>query len=132
MPMEGVTACAVPECAAPISDDGNLCNNHRLPGVTVQGGDNTMVITAWWVEHGDEVGTILLNDWALGTLFCGREGFEAKLAQQGFSGVRNIAPEELEAAKQPPDGKKVGSWGGPWRTQYPWEVNAKAEGLRDR
>ncbi len=130
MPMEGVTTCAVPECTAPISGYRNLCDNHRLPGVIGQVGDSTMIVTAWSVERGDEIGIIGLNDWALGALFSGREGFEAKLAKQGFTGVRNIGTlKELEAAKQPPDGKKVGAWGGPWRTQYTWEVaNAKSGG----
>jgi hypothetical protein len=123
MPMQGRTTCAVPECAAPISGYSNLCDNHRLPGGMVQVGDSTMIITAWLVERGDEVGIIVLNDWAVGAYFSGREGFEAELAEQGFTGVRNIGtPEELEAAKQPPDGKKVGPWGGPWRTQYPGKL----------
>jgi hypothetical protein len=122
MPMQGLTACAVPECAAPVSGDNNLCDNHRLPGVIVQVGDSTMIITSWLVERGDEIGIIVLNDWGLGFLFSGREGFEVKLAEQGFTRVRNIGTlEELEAAKQPLDGRKVAPWSGPWRSKYPWE-----------
>jgi hypothetical protein len=76
-------------------------------------------------EHGDEVGIIVLNDWALGDLFGGREGFETELAKQGLTNVRNIAtPGELEAAKYPTQGKKAGDWGGIWRTKYPWEVTS--------
>jgi len=130
MPMEGITTCAVPECAALISGYNNLCDRHRLPGWQVRLGNSLMTITAWYAEHGDEVGIIVLNDWALGTLFSRREGFEAKLSEQGFTGVRNIGTlEELATAKHSPAGKKVGPWGGPapWLTQYPWEVaNAKA------
>ena len=45
-----------------------------------------------------------------------------KLGEQGFTSVRNIeTPEEFAAAKKPAEGKKVGNWGGPWRTQYPWQ-----------
>lgn len=84
--------------------------------------DSTMIITAWFVEHGDEVGIILLNDWALGAHFRGRAGFEAQLAKQGLVNVRFLAtPEEVEAAKHPAQGKKFGQWGGSWKTKYPWE-----------
>ncbi len=123
MAMKGRTTCAVDGCANPIYEPNNLCDEHRLPGVIVQNGDNTMVVTAWAAEHGDEVGIILLNDFAMGDLFGGRTGFEARLKKQGFVNVRNLAtPEELAAAKQPPQGKKLGCWGGPWLTQYPWEA----------
>jgi hypothetical protein len=116
---------AVVDCAGPISGPNNLCNHHRLPGPIVQVDDSTMMITAWVAEHGDEVGIILLNDFALGDCFGGREGFEAELAVQGFSNVRNIATsKELEAAKYPTLGKKAGDWGGPWRTRYAWEVTS--------
>jgi hypothetical protein len=122
MPIQGRTTCAVQGCTMPIQGPNNLCDEHPLPGGIVQVGDNTMVITAWYVEHGDEVGIIILNDWALGAHFGGRAGFEAELAEQGFVNVRNLAtPGELETAKQPAKGKKFGDWGGPWWTQYPWE-----------
>jgi hypothetical protein len=35
-------------------------------GAIVRMGNNTMVITAWGVEHGDECGVVFLNDFALG------------------------------------------------------------------
>jgi hypothetical protein len=123
MGMKGRTVCAVPGCGAPISGDNNLCDVHKVPGRVEQVGDSTMVITAWVAEHEEEVAIIVLNDWALGAHFSGREGFLAKLAEQGFNGVRNIVTlEELEAAKQLARGKRVGDWGGPWKTQYPWEI----------
>ena len=83
-----------------------------------------MIITAWYAEHGDEASIIVLNDFALGDLFGGRAGFEVKLGKQGFVNVRNLATEwEVEAARNPAEGKRVGKWGGPWLTEYPWETN---------
>jgi len=88
-------------------------------------GRSTMVITAWYAEHGDEAGVILLNDWALGAHFGGGAGFEGKLREQGFVNVRNLAtPEEVEKAKRPAQGKKLSGWAGPWKTQYPFEIGS--------
>jgi len=84
MPMQGGTACAVQGCTMPIAGSNNLCDAHRLPGMAVRVGDSTMIITVWAAEHGDEVGVILLNDWALGTHFGGGAGFQAQLAGQAF------------------------------------------------
>jgi hypothetical protein len=82
-----------------------------------------MVVTVWAVEHGDEAGIIVLNDFALGDLFGGRAGFEKQLQKQGFSGVRNMRTmEEAESAKRRAIDKKLASWSGPWLTEYPWEV----------
>ena len=123
MAIDGNTTCAVPGCGAPISGPNNLCEEHRLPGMGVRLGGSTMVITAWYAEHGDEAGVILLNDWALGAHFGGGKGFEGKLLEQGFVNVRNLAtPQEVEEAKRPAQGKKVGGWVGSWKTQYPWQI----------
>jgi hypothetical protein len=101
--MEGRTTCAMDGCTLPISGANNLCDEHRLPGMAFRLGKSTAVITAWYTEHGNEIGVIVLNDWTLGALFAGREGFEAKLREQGFTAVRNIGtPEELESAIEPP------------------------------
>jgi len=122
MPMKDRTTCAVPECGGRISGCSNLCDQHRIPGAIVRMGDSTMVITAWAVEHGGECGIVFLNDFAAGDLFGGRAGFEAKLKEQGFVNVRLLrTPQEVEAAKPPAEGKRVGDWGGPWKTKYPWE-----------
>jgi hypothetical protein len=123
MAIEGNTACAVPGCTAPISGPKNLCEEHGLPGMAVRVGGSTMVITAWYAEHNDEAGVILLNDWALGAHFGGGVGFERKLREQGFVNVRNLATlDELEAAEKPAEGKKAGDWTGRWKTQYPWQM----------
>jgi hypothetical protein len=122
MAIDGNTTCAVPGCVAPISEPNNLCEEHRLPGMSVRVGSSTMVIAAWYAEHGEEAGVILLNDLALGRMFGSGKGFEAGLREQGFVNVRNLAtPEDLEAARKPKQGKKAGDWAGPWRTQYPWQ-----------
>jgi hypothetical protein len=85
-----------------------------------------MVITMWYAERGDECGIIHLNDYAMGDLFGGCTGFEARLAKQGFRSVRNLStPAEVETAKQPPRDKVMGDWGGPWETQYRWEINGE-------
>ena len=126
MPMEGRTTCAVPECGARISSFSNLCTVHMVPGAIVRLGENTMIITSWLAQHGEEQGIIVLNDFALGDLFRGAGGFLEKLKEQGFVDVRLLrTPEELENAKKPAEGKEVGDWSGPWRTQYLWGV-AKA------
>ena len=119
MAMEGLTQCAA-GCGAPIEDPGNLCCVHRMPGGVVRVNKSTMIVTVWYAEHTGEAGIILLNDFALGDLFAGRAGFEAKLQQQGFKAVRNLAtPEELEAVKKL--NEPLASWTGPWLTKYPWE-----------
>jgi len=115
--------CAVPGCNIPICDFRNLCLEHELPGIVVEVDDSKMLITTWRAEHGDEVGVIYLNDRTVGDMFGGREGFEAQLAEQGLVNVRLLeTQQELDAAKQPPKGKKIGDWGGPWMTKYPWEL----------
>jgi len=130
MAMEGLTKCAVTGCGAPLSGVNNLCEMHRVPGGVVRVGNSTMIITSWYAEHDGAAGIIFLNDYALGDLFDGRAGFEAKLKQQGFTGVRNIPTlAELETAK-PVSGKKLASWGGPWQTSYPWEKSNVPAGPR--
>jgi hypothetical protein len=125
MAMEGLKTCSVPECIAPLSGYTNLCNTHRTPGAIIRIGKSTMVITTWYAEHANECGVILLNDFALGDLFGGQVGFEKKLARQGFVNVRLLlTPTELEEAKAPQAGKRVGNWSGPWNTQYAWESRA--------
>jgi hypothetical protein len=91
-----------------------------------------MVIGAWAVDHENESGIVLLNDFALGDRHSGRAGFEAKLREQGFTNVRLLrTPEELDAAKQPAEGKKVGAWSGSWQPQYPWHVPNKERAFSD-
>src|ERR1019366_3831825 len=121
MAMKGRTKCSVPGCSGSVDGYSNLCDNHRLPGTKVVYGENTMLVTIWVAEHNGELGFILLNDYALGNLFGGREGFELKLAEQRFTKVRNVdSPQQLDSERA-----KVGraaSWSGPWRTVYPWEL----------
>jgi hypothetical protein len=121
MPMSGLNKCSVPECDELVGDYANLCDRHKIPGVIVEIGQSTMIVTVWVAEHGGEVGFILLNDYALGDLFGGRAGFEAKLAQQGFTKVRNVeSPLQFDSEKARID--RPASWSGPWLTEYPWEV----------
>ena len=121
MAMQGLTECAA-GCGAPISGPGNLCLKHRVPGGVVRVNNSTMVVTVWYAEHDGEAGIILLNDFALGDLFGGRAGFEAKLQQQEFTSVRLIeSSEEREEMRRPGSGQKWAHWSGPWKTQYPWQ-----------
>ena len=69
MAMEGRTRCSVPECGARISGYSNLCDERRLPGGVVRMDESTMIISAWAVEHENECGILLLNDFAAGDLF---------------------------------------------------------------
>jgi hypothetical protein len=115
--------CAVSGCTLPISGVFNLCCEHRLPGLPVRVDDHVFVITLWVAKHENEAGIIALNDFALGDLFGGRAGFEKRLQEQGFTGTRLLCTlEEIESAKHPANGKKLGKWSGPWLKQYPWEV----------
>src|ERR1700689_5018145 len=75
------------EFSPSVNGYSNLCDNHRIPGTIALYGESTMVIAIWVVEHRGEAGFILLNDYALGELFGGRGGFDAKLVQQGFRKV---------------------------------------------
>jgi hypothetical protein len=128
MPMKGRTECAVRECGAPISGYGNLCDAHIIPGAIVRMGKSTMIITSWHVEHEHECGIVFLNDFALGDLFSGRTGFEAKLRDQGFVNVRLLrTPEELETARS----TTLASWSGSWQAQYPWHAPKKERVFSD-
>ena len=125
MAFEGQSECAVRECGSPCSEGANLCQDHSVPGMVIKHGNGDCVITAWYAEYSNEAGVILLNDYALGDLFGGEAGFEAKLGQQGFVKVRVLrTPEELEAAKVRV-AKAPGKWSGPWLTEYAWESSPK-------
>jgi hypothetical protein len=122
MGMMGRTECAVRGCTNPLSGVGNLCGIHQVPGAIVRLGENTMIITSWLAQRGHEQGIIVLNDFALGDLFCGADGFIAKLREQGFTNVRNLAtPVELETARA----TTLASWSGSWRAKYPWQKSAQ-------
>ena len=110
MTIDRNATCAVPGCGGPVSELNNLCEDHRLPGMSVGVGGGTMVVTAWHTEHSDEVGVILLNDLALGRMFGGGARFDAELREQGFVNVRNLAtPEDLEAARKPKQVRRLGA-----------------------
>ena len=113
--------CAVPGCSNACAGSANLCGEHKVPGVTYSCEDGTCVITAWYAEHKGCRGIILLNDFALGDLFGGADGFRTKLKSQGFSAIRILeTPDEVEGAKRWVS-KAPGNWSGPWNTRYPWE-----------
>ncbi len=115
--MEGLTKCAAQGC--PNKPDGylNLCRLHRQPGGVVEVNISTMVITSWLVRHGNETGIVLLNDYALGDLHGGAEGFRAQLEAQRFTDIQFLAtPEDLHTARQ----KVPASWSGHWLIKYPW------------
>jgi hypothetical protein len=79
-------------------------------------------VTAWYAEHARRRGIIFLNDFALGDLFAGKEGFRAELKRQGFSAIEVLrTPEEVWAAKRRM-AHAPGNFSGPWLTEYPWET----------
>jgi hypothetical protein len=93
--------------------------------MVIKHGNGTSVVTAWYAEHENEAGVILLSDYALGDLFGGAAAFKAKLGEQGFVKVQNLrTPKDLEAANVLV-AKAPGDWSGPWLTEYPWESNLK-------
>ena len=106
---------------------GNLCDRHQVPGDVVETQNHTFVITIWYAEHEGTCGIVVLNDFALGDLFGGEEGFRAELMRQGFTAIHLlVTPEEFANAKA-----KVlaapGRWSGPWSEQYPWETRRPAQ-----
>lgn len=121
MAFEGVTKCAVPSCKKPCSQVANLCEKHQVSGAVYQGKNGTCVVTCWYTEHDGKRGIIMMNDFALGDLFGGAEGFRVELKQQGFTAIRNLTtPEEFASAKAE-IAKAAGRWSGPWMTEYPWQ-----------
>ncbi len=117
-PVGGLTRCAVPGCPNKRDGYANLCGLHKQPGLAIEIEGNNFVITFWLVRHGKETGIVLLNDYALGDLHGGAEGFRAQLQAQGFTGIRLLGTlEELDAAGQ----QVLAAWSGPWLCEYPWE-----------
>jgi hypothetical protein len=129
MNSETKSKCAVRACAETAASIGNLCDRHRVPGTVVvfESSNRTYVITNWYAEHEGTHGIVVLNDFALGHLFGGEEGFRAELMRQGFTAIHLlVTPEEFADAKE-----KVraapGRWSGPWSEQYPWETVRPAQ-----
>jgi hypothetical protein len=81
----------------------HLCENHAVPGmvVDVEGHNECYVISAWLAEREGRMDIILLNDYALGDLFGGRELFEKRLSEQGFKVHHLISnPDDFETVKR--------------------------------
>ena len=122
-PMTGLTRCAVHECPNKPDGNANLCSLHKQPGAIVEVNGSTMVITSWLVRHGNETGIVFLNDYHLGDLHGGAEGFRSQLEAQGFTDIQLlVTPEELDAVEQ----QVLASWSGRWLTEYPWEKRKRA------
>ncbi len=117
-PRKGSTRCAVGGCPNEPDSYASLCGLHKQPGLAIEIEGRIFVITFWLVRHGKETGLVLLNDYALGDLHGGAEGFRAQLQAQGFTGIRLLGTlEELDAAEQ----QVLAAWSGPWLSEYPWE-----------
>ena len=117
-PMKGCSRCAVGGCPNQPDNCDNLCGLHKQPGLAIEIEGRMFVITFWLVRHGKETGIVLLNDYALGNLHGGAEGFRTQLQAQGFTGIRLLGTlEELDAAEQ----QVLAAWSGPWLSEYPWE-----------
>ncbi len=120
MSMKDQVCCAVPGCGRDLKQPSNMCDEHFVPGMVMSTGSSTMVVTAWYAEHNGSRGVILLNDWALGTLFGGTSGFEQELAKQGFTAIANLGTRaDIARVRQRTE---LAPWSGPWSTSYPWEV----------
>jgi hypothetical protein len=89
----------------------HLCKHHAIPGVVTEVQDKTFVIGLWLVERVGKFRIITLNDYALGDLFGGQQGFEDRLGVQGYKVHGPISNEkELEATKQQYPGLRVMLW----------------------
>jgi hypothetical protein len=82
----------VQECPNNPDSNANLCGLHKQPGGILEVNGSTMVVTCWLVRHGNETGIVFLNDYALGDLHGGAEGFRGQLEAQGFTDVRLLRP----------------------------------------
>ena len=127
MAFEGVEKCAVSSCRESCYRQGNLCRKHAVPGALVRVGDGTGIVAYWSAERDCERGLIVVDDQDLGELFGGKEGFTAKLKNQGFEKVRMLRTPEEVASARIEIRKAFAYWGGPWRAQYPWETGRPAE-----
>jgi hypothetical protein len=68
--------------------------------VAVEEYNELYVISSWLVERKGRMDIIVLNDYALGARFGGREFFEKRLGEQGFKVHRLISdPDDLETVK---------------------------------
>lgn len=133
MNSETKSKCAVRACAETAASIGNLCDQHQVPGVVFESSSSnrTYVVTSWYAEHEGTRGIVVLNDFALGDLFGGEEGFRAELMLQGFTAIRLLAtPEEFEDAKEMVR-MAPGRWSGPWSTRYSWEESGSVIGARE-
>ena len=118
---ETKSKCAVPSCSETATSVGNLCEQHQVPGIAVQIRDSIYVISNWYAEHAGTRGIVVVNDFALGDLFAGVEGFREELMRQGFTGIRLLAtPEDFAEAREKLPAAP-GDWSGPRSEQYPWE-----------
>jgi hypothetical protein len=127
MAFEGVEKCAVSSCTESCYGPCNLCRQHAVPGDVVHVGDGTGIVAFWYAERNGERGLIVVDDQDLGELFGGKEGFTAKLKNQGFEKVRMLQTPEEVASVRIQILKAFAHWSGPWRAQYPWETGRPGE-----
>ena len=127
MAFNGIDKCAVSSCRESCYRPGNLCREHAVPGDVVCVGDGTGIVAFWYAERDGERGLIVVDDQDLGELFGGKEGFAAKLKNQGFEKVRMLRiPEEVASARIEIR-RSFAYWSGPWRAQSPWETGRPGE-----
>jgi hypothetical protein len=125
MELETRPKCAVSACAEVAASIGNLCDRHQVPGVVFESPGRRYVITSWYAEQEGTRGIVVLNDFALGDLFGGIDGFKTKLREQGFENVCLLrTPEEFRNAKTHV-AEAPGNWSGPWLIEYAWESGSK-------
>jgi hypothetical protein len=117
MAFQGVTKCAIRSCKEPCSYPANLCHKHSAPGSVVEVGDGTGVVTLWYAEQAGKSGIIAIDDFELGNLYGGVEGFTAELNRLGFTAVRILETRMELAAARAKHLEAPGNFSGPWDTQ---------------
>jgi hypothetical protein len=88
----------------------HLCRIHAIPGLLGEQGGNNFVFSLWLVERAGQMLLVTLSDFALGTLFGGRQGFENRLGVQGYKIDRVISREEEFATLQQRPGLRTIPW----------------------
>ena len=83
----------------------------------------TGVATSWYAERAGKRGIIAIDDFDLGNLHGGAEGFTAELNRQGFTAVHILKTRKELASASAKCWEAPGTFGGPWGSPYSWCPN---------
>jgi hypothetical protein len=103
-----MNTCVVAGCGRKSSF--HLCKTHALPGLLGKVSGKNFVFSFWLVERAGQMLLITLSDFAVGTLFGGRQGFEHQLGIQGYKIHGLISSEEEFITQQQRPGIRIIPW----------------------